>query len=309
MNIKNKLQIIIITYNRAEKLNKTLIQLLENDSPVKEYNILILDNNSTDNTSDLVKKFQIQHKNLSYIKNNINVGMGGNITKAIELANKDYIWILGDDDNYCWDNWNEVEEGITNDKDIICVSNEDLSKNKKSLDELLFQLVFLPAGIWKKSLVNDTIMRNVYDNVYTIMPHLCPMIYAINKGANIQIVSKSIANYGYDGNTDVSYSRGNINEDLYPKVQKLKFIVCYANIINGLKNKEHRKQCLDFAIRNKKIYNGYKHFYINMVKHCCNDKQLSNWVDVFVQLYPKHKFILAIKTIIKFIINLFRGTH
>lgn len=36
MNIKNKLQIIIITYNRAEKLNKTLIQLLENDSPVKE---------------------------------------------------------------------------------------------------------------------------------------------------------------------------------------------------------------------------------------------------------------------------------
>ena len=69
MNIKNKLQIIIITYNRAEKLNKTLIQLLENDSPVKEYNILILDNNSTDNTSDLVKKFQIQHKNLSYIKN------------------------------------------------------------------------------------------------------------------------------------------------------------------------------------------------------------------------------------------------
>lgn len=62
MNIKNKLQIIIITYNRAEKLNKTLIQLLENDSPVKEYNILILDNNSTDNTSDLVKNFRFNIK-------------------------------------------------------------------------------------------------------------------------------------------------------------------------------------------------------------------------------------------------------
>ena len=50
--LKNKLEIIIPTYNRQHLLANTLTQLLDDKSPIKDLNILVLDNNSSDNTQN-----------------------------------------------------------------------------------------------------------------------------------------------------------------------------------------------------------------------------------------------------------------
>ena len=105
MAIIDKLGITIITYNRAPLLKRTLTTILSDDSPVRDCYIIVQSNNSSDETSEVVKTLQSMHPNLSYRENPYNIGLSGNICKAMELADKEYHWILCDDDRFDWQNW------------------------------------------------------------------------------------------------------------------------------------------------------------------------------------------------------------
>ena len=73
--LKNKLEIFVITYNRAEKLKSTLEKLADNRSPVRNFDVKILDNASTDNTENICHEFVQKHPNFTYVRNKINVGI------------------------------------------------------------------------------------------------------------------------------------------------------------------------------------------------------------------------------------------
>ena len=116
--IKDDLEIFLITYNRIEKLKYTLKKILE--SPIKDFDIKILDNFSDDGTKEFCDKFAKQYKNFVYIRNKINLGISGNIIRAMELASKKWLWILCDDDDFDWNNWNEIEQALdSDDYDIV----------------------------------------------------------------------------------------------------------------------------------------------------------------------------------------------
>ncbi|HYW34287.1 MAG TPA: glycosyltransferase [Balneolaceae bacterium] len=62
------ISVIICTYNRAEYLQDTLKSLLQTDTAVDQFEVLIIDNNSTDETPDVIQsaiadfpKIQIKH--------------------------------------------------------------------------------------------------------------------------------------------------------------------------------------------------------------------------------------------------------
>jgi glycosyltransferase involved in cell wall biosynthesis len=74
MKTSEILDITIITFNRAEYLQKTLNAVLAEDSPVRNCQITILDNKSTDSTSDVISRFAKKHVNITHITNNFNVG-------------------------------------------------------------------------------------------------------------------------------------------------------------------------------------------------------------------------------------------
>ncbi len=64
----------------------------------RDIEILILDNASSDKTSDIVKKY-IDFGLVKYIKNSENTGPDNNFKKSdFFVARKIYIWIFGDDD-------------------------------------------------------------------------------------------------------------------------------------------------------------------------------------------------------------------
>ena len=46
------IEIFIITYNRKEKLKKTFEQIFDSSSPVRNLDIKVIDNCSTDGTKD-----------------------------------------------------------------------------------------------------------------------------------------------------------------------------------------------------------------------------------------------------------------
>ena len=292
MSIKDKLQIILITYNRAHLVQKTFEQLFECSSPIKNYDFLVLDNNSTDNTEKIVKTWQRDFSNITYIKNKYNVGVTGNIVKAMEYANKDYVWIIGDDDLYDFSNWQEVEYAINNEEKIICVSRYAIPNElKEDVSSQLFQLTFITGGIYSTSLFNDTIMRNAYENIYTLFPYMVPVVQHINNGGHIYVVAKAISNNGYktSGEIDYSYTRGVKNlDDVYIRTRSMCWIVGYCNILSQLKDRKLKEQAIDRAIVNKDIYGSFKNFYKCMQMYHSNDLFMQ-FIDVYINISDKHK--------------------
>ena len=73
-NSKPLLSICIPTYNRAEYLDKSLASIVSQEKFISEdVELVISDNASTDNTEEVVKKYQEQHKNIFYSRNKENL--------------------------------------------------------------------------------------------------------------------------------------------------------------------------------------------------------------------------------------------
>lgn len=94
--MSNKLlSILIPTYNRADFLDYSL----EIHIPLaRKFNIqiFIFDNASTDNTKEIVHKWQINYPYLIYHRHNDNIGGVGNFEFALQYPSTEYVWLLGD---------------------------------------------------------------------------------------------------------------------------------------------------------------------------------------------------------------------
>ena len=56
MAIKDRLQLILITYNRDKFVRQTLSKIFNEKTPISDFDFLVIDNNSTDNTVNVVKE-------------------------------------------------------------------------------------------------------------------------------------------------------------------------------------------------------------------------------------------------------------
>ncbi|NRB08244.1 MAG: glycosyltransferase, partial [Richelia sp.] len=96
------LTIAIPTYNRAELLDKQLAWLAQAIQGFEsECEIIIYDNRSSDNTQEIIHKWQLHFMNIVPFQNNINhanIGVMRNIAHCINTANGQYLWMIGDDD-------------------------------------------------------------------------------------------------------------------------------------------------------------------------------------------------------------------
>lgn len=94
--MKNEICTVVVTYNRKELLKENIQALLS--QTYKNFDILIIDNGSTDGTKDYINQFI--NNNVYYYNTNKNLGGAGGfsygIKKALE-ANYKYTWIMDDD--------------------------------------------------------------------------------------------------------------------------------------------------------------------------------------------------------------------
>lgn len=93
-NIKNKVSVCIPVYNGENFIEESVKSVLTQS--YKAYELLIIDNNSTDKTIEIVKKFK--DKRIRIIKNDKNIGSINNFNKCILEANNPFIVILPHDD-------------------------------------------------------------------------------------------------------------------------------------------------------------------------------------------------------------------
>ncbi len=264
MSAKDKLQIILITFNREKFLSETLASLFCGTSPVKDFDITILDNHSTDGTHLLVKRYQSQHHNLQYICHNRNIGGNANIARAFEIARREYLWIICDDDEYNWSAWNEIEDAITKNIKLICVSDFNIpDKKRNDTAYLIHQVTFLPSIIINTSLLSDAAIRNIYDSSVFLFPHLAPVIMHINQGGNIYLTSKPLVHFGRH-EVDNSFIRGYEANEVFIRARTMSMIIGFANLISNIENKNLARQCFKVI-----IYGNHK-FRIGTYRFLCD---------------------------------------
>lgn len=93
-----KLSILVCTYNRVQLLMRCLNALAKQSIPSDQYEIIVVDNNSSDSTEEDVAQFIATHPTLSvrYAKES-NQGLSHARNHGLQLANGQYIAYLDDD--------------------------------------------------------------------------------------------------------------------------------------------------------------------------------------------------------------------
>lgn len=101
-----KASIIIPTYNRSDMICKTLESLIQQNFPKEEYEIIVIDNNSKDDTPRVVREFIQKHDglvNISYAKE-LRQGDGWARNSGAAIASGEYLF-FSDDDALLDSNW------------------------------------------------------------------------------------------------------------------------------------------------------------------------------------------------------------
>uniref|UniRef100_UPI0040489DE1 glycosyltransferase family 2 protein n=1 Tax=Algoriphagus sp. TaxID=1872435 RepID=UPI0040489DE1 len=119
------LSIVIPTFNRDSILNETLNSLLIQfkNIDVNEFELVISDNCSTDNTNDVVFRFCYENPNLNvkYNRNNENLGFDNNCIIGASLSKGKFIWFMSDDDELKENAIVTLIDKLNKNKDVVFV--------------------------------------------------------------------------------------------------------------------------------------------------------------------------------------------
>lgn len=97
MNTKNPfISIVIANYNGERYLRTCLTSLLKS-SFITDYEILVIDNNSTDDSLKIIREFQKKDSKIKVLKNKSNKGVPFSRNKAIKKAKGDILVFLDND--------------------------------------------------------------------------------------------------------------------------------------------------------------------------------------------------------------------
>jgi len=92
-----KLAVAIPCYKRTEWLERCL-ESITSAAASDRFPIYVVDD-SCDGTNDaMLARFSLRHPGLQVIRNEVNLGIDRNICKCVEVAQAEYVWLLGEDD-------------------------------------------------------------------------------------------------------------------------------------------------------------------------------------------------------------------
>lgn len=134
------LSICIPTYNMGKYLEinlKELVVIIIKNKLKNRVEISISDNDSSDNTFDIVNKYINQNENIKikYHKNDVNIGADKNFLKSVEIASAEYAWIFGADDIIIEKSLLDILELIiSNNYDILLGDRVNINLNGKEIN-------------------------------------------------------------------------------------------------------------------------------------------------------------------------------
>lgn len=164
------LSVVVVTYNRAAGLENTLASILSQTLQPDE--LIISDDASTDQTIRVVDEFKPKFRGrIIYSRNPENLGMPGNLNKALSLASGQLIFNLHDGDVYSAELFERGVELIERHPsaglafwDDVDAWGKKLEVNELTGGREFFESYFLPRAnsiIWGTALVRSEVYERL----------------------------------------------------------------------------------------------------------------------------------------------------
>jgi glycosyltransferase involved in cell wall biosynthesis len=290
------LSIIIPIYNAEKHISKCLNSILKQDQ--KNIEIICINDCSTDNSLNILKKYSKKHKNIKIINNKNNIKVGPTRIKGLKKAKGKYIWFVDADDKITTNALDIIMNCCKEDYEIIQFNYKIVNKkekkkvnitNNKISDWFKEQLINQKTyALWNKIFEREKIKKENMLNKYTEDFEFC---YKITyKSKKIKYIKKEIYDYYVQDNSITSnkneyYIKGN-----YESFKILKSFLKERKIFNKYK-KEYLKIkfkryniIISSYINNKKLQKKY-------FQKVTNDKELtfSNFLKAFEYFNWKEK--------------------
>lgn len=175
MIANQKLAITIPTYNRADFLDYSL----EVHIPImRKYGIgmYISDNASTDNTKEVVEKWQKEYSLLYYHCNEENLGPDANFEIALKKPAAEYVWLLGDTYKLpesgveyllnLLEGTKNYDAIVFNLANKISIATKDYDDHNELLADLAALMSCLSCLVYSKQLINKASFTRYYKSYF-----------------------------------------------------------------------------------------------------------------------------------------------
>lgn len=199
------ISIVIPTYNRGKFISRAIDSIINQN--YKNLEIVIVDDGSTDDTENVIKKYQIGEKRIKYIKNTVNRGVNYSRNCGIKASTGEWIAFLDSDDEYL-------------PSSLLTICN--ILKSNNHIDVAGFMnLVSNPNS---KKYIQNGLMLNNWNEYY---PTYEDIVFKRNiKGDIHYIINKRVFNQKYYFMEDI---RG-LESLYYAKLAKNNYKFKYFNI-------------------------------------------------------------------------------
>jgi GT2 family glycosyltransferase len=132
LNDNFKIAVVIVTFNRCDELLKTICAI--QNQGILENDIIVINNNSTDNTKNILDS---NYKNIQSIHLNENIASAGGFSKGMQTAFEkgyDWVWLFNDDSRPVEGSLKSILEHLNSDKiqiGLLKIANKD--ENNKAV--------------------------------------------------------------------------------------------------------------------------------------------------------------------------------
>lgn len=165
-----KLSIVIPVYNVENHIYRCLKSILNQNVKTSLYEIIIVDDETPDNSINIIKENFINIENIKIISQQ-NKGLGGARNTGILNSNGKYVWFIDSDDDIPDNILKKILEELTTESDIYTFNYNKISESKtlkqisyknellniKGCDIVSF---FLISQVWKNIYKKDFLLRN-----------------------------------------------------------------------------------------------------------------------------------------------------
>ena len=207
------LTVLITTYNRALVLDAVLSMLGSYQAKGLVFNILVSDDNSTDNTEEICKKWEDTLSGYTYIKTERNLGMDNNFRNAYEHFQTPYCWLLGDTRHISFESLQRVLDVLSNAQHdaLILRCREEMPQKRieySDINTLMSQqgwhITNNASCIIPKTFINPQLFHRYYGTTFLHMgifvENLCMMedFHVLYMG-DVNITELEVKNYKKTG--------------------------------------------------------------------------------------------------------------
>lgn len=294
-------EILLITYNRGEKLRRTLKAIL--DSELSALKITVLDNCSTDGTDKILSNLK-ENKNIRFrcIRHKNNLGAVANVMRAYEVASEEYLWVLCDDDEYDFSDFKDVITILKiHHPDIVLVGSPNKTSTEQMFPgkvdkilnasdfrntELPLILTFLPSAIIKTEKLKNCDFSLGYMLSNTYFPQFFWISKMINMDCSLYVIKKLMvlrSPVGHGLESDFVHVNG------------------YLNVVEYLSTKKEVEHA-------KELYYGFGYFAYGIFiakllarEKISNKLNINNYIDHIARLDIPRKIICLCALVILFI--------